>query len=225
VIAEAQLGRIVAVLSFLLIPACASPARPAATAHLAEGLPSPAASSGGTSPPSDPVAPPAPLPPAPAPPVAAPPTASTASSAPVATPDPSPARHHAGPREPVEEAAMRLTAAWAACDLPTAVALSLAYEEVLAITSKPTDRTEWNKSTLDFADERCREFAQAKGRVIAAKLVRTEHHDRTETPELKVDLDIVFVQLVIEQNGVANVRGAPLPFIRVGDAFKFVSKP
>jgi hypothetical protein len=40
-----------------------------------------------------------------------------------------------------------------------------------------------------------------------------------------VDLDIVFVQLVIQQNGVANLRGAPLPFIRVGDGFKFVSKP
>jgi hypothetical protein len=219
VIAEAQLGRIVAVLSFVLIPACASPARPAATAHIAE------VSSGGSSPPPDPGPPPAPLPPAAAPPVAAPPAASTASSAPAAAPDSASARHHAGPREPVEEAAMRLTTAWAACDLPTAVGLSLAYEEVVAITNKPTDRTEWNKSTLDFADERCREFAQAKGRVIAAKVVRTEHHHPTEAPELKVDLDIVFVQLVIQQNGVANLRGAPLPFIRVGDGFKFVSKP
>ena len=74
-------------------------------------------------------------------------------------------------------------------------------------------------------DERCREFAQAKGRVISAKVVRMEHHDPTEAPELKVDIDIVFVQLVIEQNGVANLRGAPLSFIRVGDGFKFVSKP
>ncbi len=120
---------------------------------------------------------------------------------------------------------MRLTAAWTACDLPAAVALSLTYEEVTALTSKSIDRADWNKTTRDFADERCREFAQAHGHVITAKIAKTEHHDPTEAPELKVGLDIVFVQLVVEQNGVASLRGVLLPFIRVGDGFKFISKP
>lgn len=119
---------------------------------------------------------------------------------------------------------MRLTAAWTACDLPRAVALSLSYEEVTALTSKTIDRTEWNKAARDFADDACREFAQSKGHVLTAKVVKTEHHDPSEAPELKVAVDISFVQLVIEQNGVANLRGTLLPFLRVGDGFKFIAK-
>ena len=151
---------------------------------------------------------------------------------------------------------MRLSAAWTACDMAAAIALSLTYEEVVALTSKPLDRAEWSKtacignaqvqplardpfdeeiwgelasgihySTLDFADERCREFAQSHGHILTAKIVKTEHHDPTEAQELKAPIDIVFVQLVVEENGVANLRGTLMPFIRVGDGFKFVSKP
>jgi hypothetical protein len=120
---------------------------------------------------------------------------------------------------------MQMSAAWTICDMPAAIALSLTYEEVVALTSKPIDRVEWNKNTRDFVDERCREFAQFHGHIITAKIVKTEHHDPTEAPELKVTLDITFVQLVVEEKGVASLRGMLLPFIRVGDAFKFVAKP
>ena len=120
---------------------------------------------------------------------------------------------------------MRLGAAWTACDLPTAIALSLTYEEVVAITRKPVDRAGWDKDTLDFADQRCREFAQSHGHILTAEVVKTEHHDSAEVSELKVDLDITFIQFVIEQNGEANLRGVLLPFVRTPDGFKFISKP
>jgi len=120
---------------------------------------------------------------------------------------------------------MRVSAAWTTCDMPAAIALSLSYEEVVSLTSKPVDRTEWNHDARDFADQRCREFAQSHAHILTAKIVKTEHHDPTEAPELKVDLDITFVQLVVEEKGVASLRGMLMPFIRVGDAFKFVAKP
>ena len=120
---------------------------------------------------------------------------------------------------------MQMSAAWTICDMPAAIALSLTYEEGVALTSKPLDRAEWSKTTRDFADERCREFAQSHGHILTAKIVKTEHHDPTEAQELKAPIDIVFVQLVVEENGVANLRGTLMPFIRVGDGFKFVSKP
>jgi hypothetical protein len=136
-----------------------------------------------------------------------------------------PPRPHAGPRDPAAEAAMRLGAAWTACDMPAAMALSLTYEELVALTSKPIDRAEWNRDTHDFIDQRCREFAQSHGHVITATVVKTEHHDRGTDTELKVDVDITFVQFVIEENGQANLRGTLLPFVRTPDGFKFVSKP
>jgi hypothetical protein len=120
---------------------------------------------------------------------------------------------------------MRLGAAWTACDMPAAIALSLTYEEVVSLTSKPIDRAEWNRDTRDFADQRCREFAQSHGHILTAKVIKTEHHDPAESSELKTDVDVSFVQFVIEQNGEANLRGVLLPFVRMPDGFKFISKP
>lgn len=119
---------------------------------------------------------------------------------------------------------MRLGAAWTACDMPAAIALSLTYEEVSALTTKSIDRADWNKQTLAFSDQRCREFAQSRGHILTAKVVKTEHHDPGTDSELKGDVDITFVQFVIEQNGEASLRGTPLPFLRMPDGFKFIAK-
>jgi hypothetical protein len=120
---------------------------------------------------------------------------------------------------------MRLGAAWAACDMPTAIALSLTYEEVVSLTSKPIDRADFEKDTRDFADQRCREFTQSHGHILTATVVKTEHHGPAEDSQLKTDIDVIFVQFVIEQNGQANLRGMPLPFVRMPAGLKFIAKP
>jgi len=120
---------------------------------------------------------------------------------------------------------MRLGAAWTACDMPAAIALSLTYEEVVALTTKSIDRAEWNKDTLAFADQWCREFAQSHGHILTAKVVKTEHHDPGTDTELKADIDITFVQFVIEQNGEASLRGVLLSFVGTPDGLKFIAKP
>jgi hypothetical protein len=122
------------------------------------------------------------------------------------------------------DAAMRLGAAWTACDMPAAIALSLSYEEVSALTSKPIDRAAWNKDTLDFADQRCREFAQSHGHILTAKVIKTDHHDPGTDSELKAVVDITFVQFVVEEKGEANLRGVLLPFVVLPDGPKFISK-
>ena len=120
---------------------------------------------------------------------------------------------------------MRLGAAWVACEMPAAIALSLSYDEVVTLTRKPVDRAEWDKDTRDFADERCREFAQSHAHILTATVVKTEHHLQAEDPErLKTDIDVTFVQFIIEQGGRAERRGIPLGFVRMPQGLKFMAK-
>jgi hypothetical protein len=109
--------------------------------------------------------------------------------------------------------------------MPAAIALSLTYEEVVSLTSKPIERAGWEKDMRDFAHQQCRELAQSHGHILTATVVRTEHHDASTDSELKVDVDLVFVQLVLEQNGHATLRDALLSFVRTPDGLKFISKP
>ena len=119
---------------------------------------------------------------------------------------------------------MRIGNAWVACDKATALSLSLSYDEVVTFTKKDVDRKEWERDTRDLTDHMCREFAEAHAHILTAKVVRTEHHDPAEDPErLKTDVDVSFVQFVVEKDGEASLRGE-LPFIRTDHGFKFMAK-
>jgi hypothetical protein len=125
----------------------------------------------------------------------------------------------------VEEIATRLGAAWAACDRDAALALSLSYEDVVAMTRKEVDRAEWEGDTRAFMEERCRELGEAHATVVGAKIVKNERHPRAEDPErLKMDVDAVYVQLVFEVDGRREQRGLPLLFLATAHGYRFAAK-
>jgi hypothetical protein len=126
--------------------------------------------------------------------------------------------------DPAEDAALRLGAAWSACDRAAGLALSLTYEEVSALTNKKVDRKDWDSEQRDAFDQRCRELTEAHARVLAAKVMRTEHHDPQSDSDLKADVDIAFVQYVFEQNGQASMRGSLVTFVKTPSGFKFIAK-
>jgi hypothetical protein len=148
---------------------------------------------------------------------AVPPPAARSPAPPLVAPPPS--------GESVEDVATRIGVAWAVCDKSTALALSLSYEDVTAMTRKTIDRVEWDHDTHEFMDERCREFGEAHARVVGAKQVRTERHLQAEDPDrLKMDVQTAFVQLVVEHDGQREERGLPLLFILTPHGFRFAAK-
>ena len=72
---------------------------------------------------------------------------------------------------------MALASAVLARDTRAALDASVSYEEVVSVTRKDVDRTEYEDELRSFIANVCREFREARGaRIVAAKTTRTDKH-------------------------------------------------
>jgi hypothetical protein len=138
-----------------------------------------------------------------------------------------PAREAPAPRaaEPVEVVAARFGRAAFGGDREAALALSVSFADIAAVTTSAADKGQpaWDEAVADFIERAAREGKEGPAfEVVGAKVLET----RTLTPatdgKVLRDVEIAVVQLLVEEDGKpSGPQGIPLVFLRTAGGWRF----
>jgi hypothetical protein len=124
----------------------------------------------------------------------------------------------------VEDLAVRFMRAVAACDRAGALADTITYEDLTAMTKKEIERKEIDDAIAEFLDERCRELHKHHTTIVSARIHETKHFTAAEDDHLKRDVDVAMVKITFESEGKTEERGSALVFFKTDRGWLFSPK-
>jgi hypothetical protein len=126
--------------------------------------------------------------------------------------------------ESVEDAAMAFFQAVVAGDRKAALARTITFDEMNAMTKKVFDRASYESEITDQVERLCQELANKNVKVKSARVVRRRTATVAENPEkVKVDVELAAMGITFEHEG--QTREAPtFSFIKVGASWKFTTR-
>ncbi len=124
----------------------------------------------------------------------------------------------------VEDAAMAFVATLEKCEKRSAMARTITYAEITAMTKKEIDQKEFADEISDFIAARCRELAEPHPKFVGVNVVERKHLEAAKDEMLKRDVDAVIVQFVTEEDGKKTPRGVTFVFFKTDAGWKFSPK-
>jgi hypothetical protein len=112
----------------------------------------------------------------------------------------------------VRETAQRLMTAAMAGDRQGVLALTLTYEETIAIRAKPLDRAGFDAEVVSYYEARAREGREMKGKIVNVTVVDNQRVPVSD--KVKQPFEFAMVVPVISENGVERTSPTPWYFVR-----------
>jgi hypothetical protein len=150
----------------------------------------------------------------------------TALGAPTATAPATASAPVAPAHAPVEEVALRLMRAAAACDRTAALADVGNAEDAHELMTRELDRTAVDEDTARFLDKQCKRLGGSHhGQILEARLEGSRHMSARTEHILVRDVDILAVTVTVRVDGAKAPERVTLHFFETSRGFRFTPRP
>ena len=127
---------------------------------------------------------------------------------------------------PVEEVALRLMRAAAACDRTAALADVGNADDAHELMTRELDRTAIDEDTARFLDKQCKRLGGSHhGQILEAHLDGSRHMSAKTEHILVRDVDILAVTVTVRVDGAKAPERVTLHFFETSRGFRFTPRP
>lgn len=126
---------------------------------------------------------------------------------------PAAAAPDAAPSAKPDDVALQFARAALTGDKATASALIISYADLVELVVTPPTEADFDARRDELFDQLAREGIEARGEIVAAKIVEQHHLVPGEDSKVRKELDVAVVAFTVRQDGQDHV--APFPGIMI----------